>query len=107
MIGRLRHGRGGARMAARPRTSRELIATVCRVVLWLAFGVVLSRGLVGKRATSVEKLGAGRIATAAAARAYAECFATAFALDITWGKASELAGLKGPDPVPTLSVVGR
>jgi len=71
------------------------------------FDGIVPCGLVGKRATSVEKLGAGRIATAAAARAYAECFATAFALDITWGKASELAGLKGPDPVPTLSVVGR
>jgi lipoyl(octanoyl) transferase len=71
------------------------------------FDGIVPCGLVDKRATSVERLGGGRIATATAARAYAGCFADTFGLNLVWGKTKELAQLAPAEPVDTLSAVGR
>ena len=71
------------------------------------FDGIVPCGLAGKRATSVEKLGGGRIDTDKAARAYADRFADAFDLDLIWGKTKQLDGLPRVDPLKTLSVVSR
>jgi lipoate-protein ligase B len=71
------------------------------------FDGIVPCGLVGKRATSVEKLGGGRIDTESAARAYATCFAQAFGLDLAWKNPGQLARLPVAEPDHSLSVVGR
>jgi lipoyl(octanoyl) transferase len=71
------------------------------------FDGIVPCGLVGKRATSVEKLGAGRVETDSAARAYAACFEKAFGLSLVWGEPLEQAELPAAQPVESVYPVGR
>jgi lipoate-protein ligase B len=71
------------------------------------FDGIVPCGLVGKRATSVEKLGAGRIETEAAAHAYASSFAKAFGVELAWAQRQELAELPAAEPAKSVYVVGR
>ena len=48
------------------------------------FEGIIPCGIVDRKATSVERLTGRRVATAAGARAYAEHFAQAFAVDLDW-----------------------
>jgi lipoyl(octanoyl) transferase len=71
------------------------------------FDGIVPCGLVGKRATSVEKLGAGRVETETAARDFAASFGKAFGLKLAWGRPSELGDLPAAQPVTSVYVVGR
>jgi lipoyl(octanoyl) transferase len=71
------------------------------------FGGIVPCGLTDKKATSVEKLGFGRIETEAAASAYAACFAEAFQVKLAWGNPKELAALpaaSASEPLPIVRV---
>ena len=71
------------------------------------FDGIVPCGLVGKRATSVEKLGGGRVETEVAAGAYAACFAEAFGLELRWGNSKDLELGPAEDAPQSLSVAGR
>ena len=84
VIARLRRPRS-ARVRRRPQTLGELLAGVGRLVLWLALGVVLARGLTGILAATpaepTRPLKPGPTAAAwpdDSARAFATDFATAY-----------------------------
>src|SRR5439155_27188592 len=77
---RRRDGRGESLVAARPRTTRELMATVGRAVLWLVIGVVLIRGLAGTLATE-RPTPTSRMSRGASAAAWPDDAARAFALE--------------------------
>jgi lipoate-protein ligase B len=69
------------------------------------FDGIVPCGLVDKRATSVERLGFGRIPTAAAARDYATCFAEAFGVRVSWRNPKDLETLTpAPSEMPLLTL---
>jgi hypothetical protein len=85
VLARLRTGRRPSTAGRRPQTSRELLATVGRLLLWLALIVVLLRGLAGVLATEhpAPAPHAGRVSAVAtwpddSARAFAVQFASAY-----------------------------
>jgi lipoate-protein ligase B len=70
------------------------------------FTGIVPCGLTDKHATSVEKLGGGRIATEQAAHDYARCFAEHFGVGLAWGNPKELLGFPVPPATPPLVSIG-
>jgi hypothetical protein len=80
LLGRLRTGQRKSAAGRRPQTARELLTRVGRLLLWLAVGVVLLRGVAGTF-TTAQPARVPHVSSRAAAAVWPDDPAKAFAVE--------------------------